>query len=483
MLAALILLVLLVTPAAAAAQAPPTAQTPPPPPKTRETPGQAPGAEFDLRTPPSPTIPSAPQILFPVQVPPPEAGRPTQTFEFHPLLGFSEEYSDNFNRSVSNHRDNFRTMVSPGMNVLLDSAFLSGSATYTISGFYDSFVDDFGYFNTFSGQLSWQAARYLKLLAAAGLNQSDQPEQADSLGLQVNRRRFTTANALVGAEWNIDPVTLKPYYRVSFFNQEEGPETLTNQLGGIGSLSIAQIHTLTLGYEYVVSDTSAVSGPKTQSHIVGNQFTGSFSRDLSIRTTAGISGSYAFRTQDLRLPDADTDFTLWSGSVFVNYAVTNTVLLRANVGVSQLSNERTDRDPIVTTNSSLSYWFGHAVATIGVDRGYAETFLGGENQGVVLTTGGRASLTYYFSPLLNLTGNVGYRENEFTGIGGIATPVAGNRSPTRTDKVLNGGLRLSYQIVRWLGAGLEYYYSRTDSSDVRGDVVENRVKLSLNGTF
>jgi len=94
--------------------------------------------------------------------------------------------------------------------------------------------------------------------------------------------------------------------------------------------------------------------------------------------------------------------------------------------------------PIVTTNSSLSYWFGHAVATIGVDRGYAETFLGGENQGVVLTTGGRASLTYYFSPLLNLTGNVGYRENEFTGIGGIATPVAGNRSPTRTDKVLNG---------------------------------------------
>ena len=202
-----------------------------------------------------------------------------------------------------------------------------------------------------------------------------------------------------------------------------------------------------------------------------------------MRTTAGISGSYALRTQDLRLPDADTDFTLWNASVFMNYAVTGTVLLRANVGVSELSDERRTRDPIVTTNSSLSYWFGPAVATIAVERGYVETFLGGENQGVVLTTGGRAALSYAFTPLLNLTGNIGYHENEFTGIGGTPTPVAGNRSPTRTDKVLNGGLRLSYQIVRWLGAALDYSYSRTDSSDVRGDVVENRVKLSLNGTF
>jgi len=470
MLAALALLLLVLAPDVAAAQA-------------TQTPSRASSTDVDLRTPPSPTIQSAPQTVFPVPVPPPQPGRPAQLFEFHPLFGISEQYSDNFNRTVSDHTDNFRTMVSPGMNVLLESAFLSGGATYTLSGFHDSSVGDFGYFNTFAGHLFWQAAPRLRLLATAGVNQSDQPEQADSLGLQVARSRFTTANGSLSADWTIDILTLTPHYRVSFFSAEKGPDTLTQQLGAKALLSIAQIHTLALGYESVVSESSATNGPKTASNIVGNQFTGAFSRDLSVHTTAGISGSYALRTQDVRLPDAQTDFTLWSGAVFVNYAVANRIVIRANLGASELSTDQTHRGPIVTTESSLSYWFGRAVATVGFDRGFAETFLGGQNQGVVLTTGGRALLSYEITPPISLLVNFSYRENEFTGVGGTPTPIAGNASSTRTDRVLTGGLQLSYQILRWLGTSLEYSYWRTEQSDVAGTVVENRVRLSLNAAF
>jgi hypothetical protein len=99
---------------------------------------------------------------FPVPVP--AAGRPVQLFEFHPLIGASEEYTDNFNRTVTNHQNNFRSMLSPGMNVLMDSGPLTGQATYTISGFlrhlpWASLVT----FNNFAGRLSWEATPRLKL--------------------------------------------------------------------------------------------------------------------------------------------------------------------------------------------------------------------------------------------------------------------------------------------------------------------------------
>ena len=114
-------------------------------------------ADFNLRTPPAPTIPSRPEIVFPV--PPPPAARPVQLFEFHPLAGVSEEYTDNFNRTVRNRTENFRTSVSPGMSVQMDAGMLTGLATYTISGFHDSSIDELGYFNVFAGRLTCSFSR------------------------------------------------------------------------------------------------------------------------------------------------------------------------------------------------------------------------------------------------------------------------------------------------------------------------------------
>src|SRR5438309_5171281 len=265
-----------------------------------------PDSEFTLRTPPLQTIPSAPRTEFPVPVP--AARRPVQLFDFHPLIGVSEEYTDNFNRTVTNRQDNFRSMLSPGMNVLMDAGFLTGEATYTISGFYDTAVDEPGYFNTFAGRLSWEATPRLKLNVGAGLTQSDEPSQADSLGLRQVRLKFISSNASLGADWSVSGnVTASPYYRFLNFSDESGPQTTTQFVGTNVSTSIYQIHTLTVGYEYLESTTSnATTGTSTgDSDIHGHQFSASFSRDISQRMTAGISGGYAFRTQDVRGPDAE----------------------------------------------------------------------------------------------------------------------------------------------------------------------------------
>jgi hypothetical protein len=449
-----------------------------------QTPGAPPpsGIEFDPRTPPPPTIPSAPVTVSPVGAP--AAARSVQLFEFHPLLGLSEEYSDNFNRSARNHQDNFRSMVSPGMNVRLDTGLLTGGATYTLSGVHDSSVGDFGYFNTFGGQLSWQATPLFRLSTAGSVNQSDQPDQADSLGLRLGRRKFTIVAGSLGADWAIEPITLSPYYRASYFKEDDGAETLTHNLGANGSLSIAQIHRLTLGYEHLMSESSGTGGSESEFETTGHQFIAAFSRDLGERTTAGISGSYALRTRDKRTPDAETNFRRWSASLFSNYAVPSTIALRVSVGVSQLSSDTSDRKPVLSTSSSLSYWFGRAVATISFDRGYSETFSAGEDQGVVLTTGGGGSLSYSFTQSLTGRVNVAYHENEFTGIGGTPAPTGtGRGGTTRTDKVLTGGLGLSFQILRWLGTSLDYTHSRIDSDGLDGDIVENRATLSLNFIF
>jgi len=79
--------------------------------------------------------------------------------------------------------------------------------------------------------------------------------------------------------------------------------------------------------------------------------------------------------------------------------------------------------------------------------------------------------------------NIAYRENEFTGIGGTPTAIIAGRGSTRTDKVLTGTIGVSYQILRWLGTSLDYSYSLTDSSDVDGEIKENRVRLALNFAF
>lgn len=464
MVAVFVLLSLLLVPGLAAAQT-----TSPP------------GSQFNPRTPPSATIPSAPDIVFPV--PPPAASRPVQLFEFHPLIGVSEEYTDNFNRSVRNREENFRSMLSPGMNARLDAGFLTGQATYTFSGFHDTAVDELGYFNAFAGRLAWEATPRFRLSAAGAVNQSDAPGQADRLGLRLDRRKFTSGNGSLGADWAIGDVTASPYYRPSYFTEEDGADTLTHAFGANVSTTIARIHTVTIGYEYLTSETSSTGAHGSASETLGHQFSGSFSRDLSERATAGISGSYALRTHDLKAPGGQTDFTRWNTAVFANYAVPNTIAIRANVGVSQLSTDTSDGDLILTTSSSLVYWFGQAVFTITAERGFSESFSGAQNQGVVRTTGAGGSIAYPFTPRLSSQVNIAYRENEFTGTGGSPTTTGVNSSSTRTDKVLSAGIGLSFQILRWLGTSLDYSYSTTDSSDVDGDIVENRARLSLNFVF
>ena len=230
--------------------------------QTTTTQSATPDSEFNLRTPPPQTIPSAPKMEFPV--PGPCGGSAMQLFEFHPLIRASEEYTDNFNRTVTNHQNNFRSMLSPGMNVLMDSGPLTGQATYTFSGFLRLRRGRAWLLNNFAGRLSWEATPRLKLNLGASVNQSDEPSQADSLGLRQVRSKFTPSTASLGADWNVSGnVTASPYLSVlQFLRRKRGTDHESVHWRERLDTSIAQIHTLMVGYDYVVSTTLTGTGTR-----------------------------------------------------------------------------------------------------------------------------------------------------------------------------------------------------------------------------
>src|SRR5262249_25170899 len=227
-----------------------------------------------------------------------------------------------------------------------------------------------------------------------------------------------------------------------------------------------------LGYEYLISDTSTTTpgAPTSSSSLTGHQITGSFSRDLSQTTTAGISASYA--TRDQEASTGNTSFNRWNVSLFNNYVLADKLIVRGDMGVARLS---TTGDVLLTSSSNISYWLGPAIFTLGVERGFSETFGQGQNFGVVKTSGVLGSIQYNFTPLVigRLNGN--YRENDFTGSGG--------GFGGRTDKTYTVGVVITYQVARWLTATLDASHSRADSNDAVSSFTENRVRAALNAIF
>src|SRR5438552_18140527 len=110
--------------------------------------------------------------------------------------------------------------------------------------------------------------------------------------------------------------------------------------------------------------------------------------------------------------------------------------------------------------------------SLGLERGFAETFGQGQNFGVVKTSGYTGSVLYRFTPLLSSQIYGSYRENEFTGAGG---GTAGQAT-----KIYTAGLNVTYQIARWLTGTIEAVHTNSQSSTGLASFTENRVRASLN---
>jgi hypothetical protein len=487
--------------------------SPPPAPPQRPAPPQ-PGAEDATRPlPPSPVVPApTPGTIFvpPPTVPsttPPVIGIPgapgtpaTQLFRLRPSITATEEYSDNFFLSSDGRQDNFRSVLSPGATLEINSPFIKGTLGYTPSLAHDSSgSDEVKLFHSLLAGVVWDATPRLKLRLSETFTESDEPSRADRLNLRRERRTFTRNSLTLAADLLIDRIATTGFYRWSTFSEDtassadasgrsSNEKSDSHTLGLTASTTFLSTNSAAVGYEYLTTDTeglgvdSGIAGTaSTSSSIRGHRFTTTVDRQFTALMRAGITGSYAIRQQDRSSESGSTDdFDIWNVSVFNNYS-TGRLTLTGNVGYGMVIRSSGKGGSSITTASSLTYRFARATATVGVESGFAETFSEGQDFGLVRSRGVTGSLSYPFTSAVVGTVTGFYRDNEF--------PDAGGGFGERTTTTWGGTLTVAVRLTRWLDLLLDYAHTDSSSSGQATqtlfgrDYVENRGRISLRASF
>ena len=429
-------------------------------------------APVDVSPEPPTVVPAGPRLRLPL--PPPPGARPRGLFHLRPTLGLSEEYTDNFRLSEDDKESNFRTRISPGIQAFIDSGTVTGSAGYTLSAVYDTARGaEPSLHHSLAAAVTWQATPRFRLTLTEAFVHHDDPVVADSLEINQERRNFTSnRTSLVGA-YEFDLTTVRGSYRYAHFARDGGTSSDAHRLGTGVSRQLGYSNRASVGYEYLLSESVNAQGDTTR--VKGHQLTGSFSRELTSRTTGGVSTSYAIRDQERSgTGRRDASFSRWNVSLFSTYLLAQQISVRSSLGVGLLERDGETGEPILTSTTSIMYWSGPATIVIDIERGFSETFGETDDNGVVQTTGIRASLTYAFSPLLEGRLFGAYRANESTGVG--------TTNATRGDQTIyTFGAGLTWEITNWLDANLEAEHRRQESSS--RPFTENRIRALLRATF
>jgi hypothetical protein len=417
---------------------------------------------------PSPTAPppgrvpstAAPQFGLPLA----GAG---PLFEFHGGIGIAEEFSSNFSRT-ENGKANFRTSVSPAGTLLINGVSTRGVIGYSLAGAVDHTSGDINVFHSFLGQVSWQATPRLSFTASESLSRNDDPDQADRLSLRRERRLFTSNTFSLASTYRVDNVSTAERYTLSTFFDENGRDTVTHTLSAGAGAPIGATNSASAGYEFTSSSTSGVDG-----NVTGHSLNGSLARAVTPLTGVGIAGSIGWRTITAAAT-GDRDVMLWNVSLFNNYTLPRWSL-RGNIGFSRLTDDRGAEFSSISSVSSLTYRFARATASLTADSGFSETFLLGENFGIVETRGITAALVYPLPPSITAHVSAFYRTNDFTGVAGGAEE--------QGSMAWGASLSLSVQLRRWLTGRFEYAHTRHESSRSDTSFIENRVRVSLDAAF
>jgi hypothetical protein len=411
----------------------------------------------------------------------PLEGRKLFEFDFNPNV--TETWTDNFNLTSSNKVENFRTTLGWGTNVLINGANTKGSVAGQAGLTYDTAdaSDGVRFFPNVNAAVQQTLSPRLTLGATEVYTRNDQPAQTNSFGLNTQRQTFSSNTFGVSADWLLDQVATQGYYWNSYFTSND-TTTVANTLGANASTTIGPLNTVRAGYEVSASnttgsgsDTSTVGA--TSGYATSQTFYGSLSRQTGQYSTAGVSSSYTLLSVD--------SARIWNVSLFASYGVPPGLSLSASLGYSFLTSKDESDTGIVTTNSTLSYAFTRAAISVSAFQDYRNTGNGGQNFGVVQTSGYSGNFLYTFTP--SITGNLlaGYTTNDITGIG--------NNGSTPSSNTLTAGGGLRWQILDWLSSSLQYSYtvynsgsnSATGSGGINqgGNYTQNQVSFSLVGKF
>jgi len=455
-------------------------QQPSPPPRPQQQPAATPPWTPPVAPPPS-------QSRLPGLFVPPIGIAPGATFEYRSTLTLSEQYTDNFNLTTSaqGKQSNFRTTLSPGSTILINTAKTQGSVSATSGFTSDSSTgqSDFSSFPSLSASVRHSFNPRLSLTLTDSFNRNDNPGVADSSGLRQQRQTFTSNTFGASVDWLIDLLQTQYYYRNSFFSNSrtnstsqnntnsasQSDSTTTSQIFGLGaSTRLGALNTVRVGYEL------SLSAPRQDVTSYGNLFTASVSHQLGTYASAGVQGSYSMQTLD--------DLKIWNGSVFGTYGLPTGFSFSGSLGYSLVNSDAASNQSGVSGNINASYAHARGVISLGIFQDYRTTYQGGQigqsgvdqsgqDFGVVQTLSLTGNFTYQLTPLIGSFIQAAYTQNTNTGVGNT-------KSNTSRDS-FTASAGVNWPLLRWLNLSLQYTLNQYNQPDR----TQNSGLLSLNATF
>lgn len=374
-------------------------------------------------------------------------------FRFYPALGFSETYTDNVFRTNANKQDDFIHTISPKLQAqvyLGNFSRLMGDYRFTRQLYVNTSER-----NNVSVQQAYGRWNYDQPGGMAFDIQAGGAEGFDPRGTALD------SQLVEQNEWNTRSFTGQTVFRGSWAAlQVNGQATqwsfLNNNQGPLRDR-----------WNYASEVT--VFGPLTPKTYL--LLSGGISKEDYETNIQLDSFSYRIGTGIRLAPTGKT-----SGEVEVGYEVLNF-----------------DRAPIATPSSGLSgggdgqqnlrlsgnyRWLptSRQVIELRAFRSIQQSAVQGST--VFVQTGVDLSGSHTFFSRTTVTGNFGFEHDSFSD-----TFSTGGITGERTDSIINTGVRIDYQTVKWLRFGFSYNYQKRDSTFDVFNFDANNITFSILGAF
>lgn len=394
-------------------------------------------------------------------------------FQLVPSIAVTEEYSDNFDRTQTNKRDNFRTLATPGLTLKINGAKTKGEIGGSASYSHDTVDKGNDVFYSGLAGVTWQPNPRFSLLFNDTLSRNDVPGLTGTLGVRRGRSTFTSNTATLTSNYLIGNVQTQGSYSNVIFDDKSptGEDTLTHNMGVTVGTTILQTNTVSVGYTHSISNFTRSPDAKS------NTFTALVSRLVGPFTTVGLTGSYSL----ISSAPLGTDTKIFSAAVTGSHAIPRGFSATARAGYSRLEQSPGGNENSFNGGLSLSYQFAKATVIVAYDQGFVPTFTTGtgENFGVVQNRQFSATLTYPVTPFITTSLNGFYAHNEFSG--GIATTAAA--ATGRTTESTGANVDLGVQLLRWLRMTVGYGFEHFNSNVFGEDFNENKGRVSFAASF
>lgn len=408
-------------------------------------------------------------------------------------LSLEESVSDNFAQASEKGKTDVRTSVILGTVYRLEDAQKFLSLANTVRAFYQARTgrSDFGFANIVLNA-GYQFAQFSLGLSDTFVREDNTTQDASITLVRSQPRRFLRNTLSPQLQYAFTPRTSATLgYTNTIVINEEGPGSDSISHAASAGLRHSLSAALSGGLQYAFSTTqssgTADSGLTLNRGVVGNdQDSRSHSASANLEYQYDPDTSFSLGSAILsveRQGRTGQDSTTYSVTVGVRRVLFEQVSVVASIGPSlvqregQASRVRTSWQlslvgPIPLLNTP------DLTLTLTTDQSVQDTVGEVDNVGLVLRQVADARLAYRPTPLLNTALSVTYTRTEFLEDTGTLRARQG-----RIENMSSVGLTASYALTNVISLTGNYRYQRRDARGSDNNFDENRLTLTVTGTF